>query len=686
MPNFLAKELLKRFGFLWHVAPGEAEAECALLQREGIVDMVLSEDVDTLMFGCGKSLRNWSAEGARGNKSPTHVNVFDQEKLRNETGIDSDGMILVALMSGGDYIPAGVLGCGIKTACDAAKADFGKEMCGLTKDDTEGFQQWRRRLTEELRTNRQKFFSRRHANLTIPESFPDMTVLDYYKHPAVSSPEKIAKLRSDMKWDQEVDIPQLRMFVAEAFDWQYLKGARKLIRGLAPALLAHELVTRSRSTTNDQNPEAQVDDEGQLVKVVCSRRAHWNTDGVPELKIGYIPADIVGLDLDAEEKDDYQGAEIELSREEPILSGDDGGQDRSRSPTKRQGPSAYDPTEVEKIWVMETFVKLGVPLLVETWEEDMRNPKKFATRKAREKKAAEKVGMKSITQTASMDRYVKVTKPGLMKNVHSKASSDAPPTSVPSTPTKRKILASNRRPLGSKTKPTNPQPPNPTHKPPEPKKRTTHKTQPPPPASQPRTPPPSFPSPSLHNRTPTATSTSPPSNPWTLSRFRRPPSTYGFKPSTRCSALGIYASSDPENQVSPTAPLSPNAPKVRSPYPPSPTSPAVEKTVASPPVSSLVSPVVVGRQEQEQGQWQGQEHRREQEQQQEREQEQVRGQQIERGREGGRKLVALRESLEGAWKEVEEWECAGLGTRKGTGTGKGMFRRVEVLDLTEEVV
>ena len=48
VPEFLAKQLLKQFGFPWHVAPGEAEAECALLQREGIVDAVLSEDVAQL--------------------------------------------------------------------------------------------------------------------------------------------------------------------------------------------------------------------------------------------------------------------------------------------------------------------------------------------------------------------------------------------------------------------------------------------------------------------------------------------------------------------------------------------------------------------------------------------------------------------------------------------------------------
>ncbi|KAL8830494.1 MAG: hypothetical protein Q9191_001398 [Dirinaria sp. TL-2023a] len=108
----LSKQLLKLVGFPYHVAPGEAEAECALLQKEGIVDAVLSEDVDTLMFGCGMLLRNWSSEVTKGNKEPTHVNVYTAEDIMKKTRLSSNGMILVALMSGGDYDPDGIPGCG----------------------------------------------------------------------------------------------------------------------------------------------------------------------------------------------------------------------------------------------------------------------------------------------------------------------------------------------------------------------------------------------------------------------------------------------------------------------------------------------------------------------------------------------------------------------------------------------
>ena len=39
------------FGFCCWDVPGEAEAECLLVQRMEVVDVVVTEDVDTLMFG-----------------------------------------------------------------------------------------------------------------------------------------------------------------------------------------------------------------------------------------------------------------------------------------------------------------------------------------------------------------------------------------------------------------------------------------------------------------------------------------------------------------------------------------------------------------------------------------------------------------------------------------------------------
>ena len=425
LDNILTKQLLQCFGFPFHNAPGEAEAECALLQREGVVDAVLSEDVDTLMFGCSLSLRNWTVEGVRGNKSPTHVDVYRSARTKEAAGLDSQGMILIALMSGGDYIPAGIPGCGIRIACQAARAGFGSELCCLARDDGAGLQRWRDRLQSELRTNESGYFLRKHKSFAIPDTFPDEKVFGYYTHPTVSPAKNLEKLRKTIHWDAEVDVSSLRTFVAEAFNWPYLIGAKHFIRGLAPALLVNKLVKRSTVRAIDRESiGTKAIAESNCIKTISGHRANWSTDGEPELRIAYVPADIVDLDLEAEEIG-YNSIEEAESNDAKVVSSDGEARERSKSPTKR--PFTYDPTQVEKIWVLETFIKLGVPLLAETYEEDMRDPRKLVTRKARERAAMTKVRARQ----GVMDTYMNLSKRGA-QNLGFKASArtetaDGPP-------------------------------------------------------------------------------------------------------------------------------------------------------------------------------------------------------------------------------------------------------------------
>ncbi|KAI6900127.1 hypothetical protein KC318_g8741 [Hortaea werneckii] len=411
VPEFLAKQLLKQFGFPWHVAPGEAEAECAVLQREGLVDAVLSEDVDTLMFGCGVTLRSWNAEGAagnaggrgaKGNGPPTHVSVYREEETRERSGgIDPPGMVLVALMSGGDYLPEGIPGCGPKVACDAARAGFGTELCGLGRKDREGLARWRERLEREIRTNESKFFSRRNPSFTLPEGFPNKEVLGYYTHPCVSSPEKLERLRRTLKWDQEIDFPALREFAKDAFDWRCITGARKFIKNLAPAMLVRELRLRGEKAENEHpehpdHEEYQKETEETLVKAIHGTRTHPSVDSALELRISFVPSSLVSLDLSLEEEDDEilppsaSQTPADDNNETPSPTSDSESESVAppppTSPTKKRTFKPYDPDLPEKVWILKPFLQLGCPLLVEDWEASSRDPKAFLKqrRKARE--------------------------------------------------------------------------------------------------------------------------------------------------------------------------------------------------------------------------------------------------------------------------------------------------------------
>ncbi|KAJ4408424.1 hypothetical protein N0V82_009689 [Gnomoniopsis sp. IMI 355080] len=403
----MAKRLFKLFGYAIHDAPGEAEAECALLQQQGVVDAVLSEDVDTIMFGCTRTLRNWSAEGTRAAKTPTHVSVYDVDELKQgETGLDREGMVLVALMSGGDYIPEGVPGCGVKVACEAAKAGFGKRLCRIKRSDTGALQQWREELMRELRTNESKFFRVKHKALTIPEDFPDVEVLRYYTHPVVSQPSTVERLRRDFPSKKEIDIAGLREFTAETFDWTFKIGAIKFIKVFAQGLLVQGLMDLSRQDVESDDPGIREQVESKLVKSIKMTRVHFSTDATPELRMSFIPIDIVGVDLDAEEDE----VASTYGRSGLALNSDDEGDDQleDEDGQYKNGPrKVYDPHQPDLAWIPETVAKLGVPLLVEDWEARQRN-KQLAKAKGPARRSRKKA---SDMPVGALDKYVRSTKP-----------------------------------------------------------------------------------------------------------------------------------------------------------------------------------------------------------------------------------------------------------------------------------
>ncbi|TFY54616.1 hypothetical protein EVJ58_g8753 [Rhodofomes roseus] len=51
------KDLIEAFGFSWQMAPGEAEAELAFLNRTGIIDAVVTDDSDVFVFGVDTVIR-----------------------------------------------------------------------------------------------------------------------------------------------------------------------------------------------------------------------------------------------------------------------------------------------------------------------------------------------------------------------------------------------------------------------------------------------------------------------------------------------------------------------------------------------------------------------------------------------------------------------------------------------------
>ncbi|KAL4980747.1 hypothetical protein BDW66DRAFT_147172 [Aspergillus desertorum] len=378
----LSKILIDLFKFPRHDAPGEAEAECSRLQMAGVVDAVMSNDVDALMFGSGFTVMNFSKEAGSSAGGATHVTSY---KVGNgddsNVMLDRPGMILFAMLSGGDYLPSGVPKCGSKLAAEIAKAGFGKDLLeALEADEAEletRLNEWRDRLQYELEENESGYFQTKHKVVRIPMTFPDRTILSYYAKPVVSSAQQIESLKCRLRnaWDRELDVSELRQFTAYAFEWNYRSGARKVIRLLAEPLVSYRLRLGQHPTSG--RPRLSNNDAQVLQKVYKSRTS-FSTDGQTELQFEMIPIDVVGLDLLAEEPNpplNSQGTTVSGDEE------DDGdGEVIPQSPTKKRITKRYDPYAPEKVWVFETVASLGVPEAVEDWKKEQ-IAKKSTTKK-----------------------------------------------------------------------------------------------------------------------------------------------------------------------------------------------------------------------------------------------------------------------------------------------------------------
>ncbi|KAL2859860.1 crossover junction endodeoxyribonuclease [Aspergillus lucknowensis] len=439
----LSKILIDLFRFPRHDAPGEAEAECARLQTAGVVDAVMSNDVDALMFGSGLTIMNFSKESGSGSGAATHVTCYKVSGDAHNLKLDRPAMILFAMLSGGDYLPSGVPKCGSKLAAEIARAGFGADL--LEALESEGpdldakLNEWRARLQFELEENESGYFQTKHKVVRIPDEFPDRTILSYYAKPVVSSEQAIESLRHRLRsaWDRDVDVWELRQFTADSLDWNYRSGARKVIRLLAEPLVSYRLRLGQHPLAST-GPRLSNSDVPVLQKVYKSRTS-FSTDGLTELQFDMVPIDIVGLDLLAEEPNPpLLSQETALSDEEEEGEAEAETEEIPQSPTKKRTMKRYDPYATEKVWVFETLASMGVPEAVESWKKEQTAKrsaaKKTTTRKGSSRRRKElDPGMKqgSILKYGTLKKGRSDISEYKSAQLFEAAASSTPPISTP---------------------------------------------------------------------------------------------------------------------------------------------------------------------------------------------------------------------------------------------------------------
>ncbi|PPQ75836.1 hypothetical protein CVT26_001130 [Gymnopilus dilepis] len=185
-----SKELARLYGYHVHEAPGEAEAELAILNIYGFIDAVITSDSDILVFGALNVYRT----------IPSEKKDFDDEFLtynsdnlaQQPVGLTRSGLILFALLTGRDY-DKGVKNFGPAFAHGLARCGFGEQLIDaiqtLDEDAYAKFLiEWRINLKRELTDNPRRLLPRREPSLAraLPESFPDRRILNLYLNPVSS--------------------------------------------------------------------------------------------------------------------------------------------------------------------------------------------------------------------------------------------------------------------------------------------------------------------------------------------------------------------------------------------------------------------------------------------------------------------------------------------------------------------
>lgn len=237
----LLKDMLHVLRIPTHRAPAEAEAECAALQRAGKVDVVWSEDGDSLMFGCTSLITTFRIPKTNGTteKHGELVRLFTAQAVQDKHGIDQQGLVLFAMLCGGDYDTTGVRGCGPKTAIQVAKMHIGlaSTLCNSSQHE---LPLWRENLVQQLRQQR--------STISVPMDFPNYKTLEKYSHPVVTT---VAELRSKrFHWELPVDEFALRRMMHDRFNY-WTKG---YLESFAPWFLVKALAStpKGQESENDR--------------------------------------------------------------------------------------------------------------------------------------------------------------------------------------------------------------------------------------------------------------------------------------------------------------------------------------------------------------------------------------------------------------------------------------------------
>ena len=357
---------------------------------------------------------------AAGKDDKNHTRIFRLQDISTHPDIrlTRGGMILIGLMSGGDYQQGGVMRCGTTTAHGLAKCGFGDSLytaaTNLSRIQLAEFLvTWRHELCHELRTNSRGEIGRKQSALSkaIPEDFPDIDILLSYVRPITS--ESMGRESNNLKltWAKEPDLGKLAGLCEFYFEWGYKESIIKRFRtvmwhsmtlrilrravldldahaqpsptlpttpkkkgneviqasGTPSKLIAQyfsslKIATPSKQDVFDSDSEKETDAEERLILKIHGTRTHVSTDGMLEYRLEIAPKQLVRM-----AESGIKGTRVPEGPDE--WASEEEEDEDTRTARKKGGRNVpIDPKTHLRLWMPACMVALVEPQLVEEYE------------------------------------------------------------------------------------------------------------------------------------------------------------------------------------------------------------------------------------------------------------------------------------------------------------------------------
>ncbi|XP_018614498.1 DNA repair protein complementing XP-G cells homolog isoform X2 [Scleropages formosus] len=250
-----SQELLRLFGVPYFVAPMEAEAQCAVLERLDQTHGTITDDSDIWLFGGRHVYKNFFTH----NK---YVELYQYLDIQNQLGLDQSKLINLAYLLGSDYTE-GVPGVGYVTGMEILN-----EFPGLGLEPLTNFSKWWSEAQENKKLapnpNDTKV-KKKLRKILLPPGFPNPVVAQAYLHPTVDDS------CTSFSWGQP-HMELIKDFCLSRFGWSS-RRTEEVLQPVMKQLNMHQKQLRIDSFFRLEQQERQVIRSQRLRRAVtCLKR------------------------------------------------------------------------------------------------------------------------------------------------------------------------------------------------------------------------------------------------------------------------------------------------------------------------------------------------------------------------------------------------------------------------------